>query len=111
MARLHLVLMAWPQLADTTIPPKLYNPVALNINTAHTPYNADTVNLRLRPIYGYGQSMVRANLWLRSIYGYGQSAVTTNLWLRPLYFVTTASLSITVLLYLDYMHYQGATLV
>ena len=61
--------------------------------------------------YGYGQSMVTANLWWQSIYGYGQSTVTANLWLRPLYFVTTASLPITVLLYLDYMHFQSATLV
>ena len=141
-------------------------PVALNINTAHTAANLRlrlrliyscgqstvTANLWLRPIwlwliYGYGQSTVMANLWLRpiygcsqftvtanlwlrpiygcgqstvvvdlplqSIYGYGQSTVEVNLWLRPIYFVSTASLpiTVTVLLYLDYMHYQSATLV
>ena len=62
--------------------------------------------MRLRRIYGYGQSTGMANLRLRPIYGCGQSTVTANLQLRPLYFVTTASL-----LYLDYMHYQSATLV
>ena len=70
-----------------------------------------TVNLWLRSIYGYGQSTVMANLRLRPIYSYGQSMVTANLQLRPLYFVTTASLPITVLLYLDYMYFQRATLV
>ena len=130
MARPHLALTAWQQLAHTTIPPKLYNPVALNINMTHTPYNMATaalrlqpvysygcstvaVNLRLRPIYGYGQSTVTANPRFRPIHGSGQSTVVANLQLQPLYFVTMASLPITatVLLYLDYMHYQSATLV
>ena len=128
--------------ATYTIPTKLYNPVA-----THTPYNAATADLRLRPVYGYGQSTVAAtlrlrpiygygqymatanlrfrsiygcghstvaaNLRLRTIYGYGQSTVTVNLRLWPLYFVTTASLpiTVTVMLYLDYMHFQSATLV
>ena len=72
-----------------------------------------TANLQLRSIYGYGQSKVAASLWLWPIYGYGQSMVTANLWLRPLYLVTTVSLpiTVTVLLYLDYIHYQSATLV
>ena len=60
-------------------------PVALNINTAHTPYNVATAALQLRPVYGYGQSMVAANLRLRPLYGCGQSTVTANLWLWPLY--------------------------
>ena len=62
MARAHLVFTAWPQLADTTIPPKLYNPVSLNINTTHTPYNEATAAIWLLPVYGYGQSMVAVNL-------------------------------------------------
>ena len=72
-----------------------------------------TAKLRFRPIYGYSQSTVTANLRLRPIYRCGQSTVTAHLWLRPLYFVTTASLpiTVTVLLYLDHMHYQSATLV
>ena len=130
MARLHLVFTAWLQLPDTTISPKLYNPVALNINTTHTPSNAATAALRLRSIYSYGQSTVAASLWLRPLYGCGQSTVTVNLRLRPIYgygqytvtanlrlrppyFVTMASLpiTVTVMLYLDYIHYQSATLV
>ena len=59
-------------------------PVALNINTTHTPYNTTTAALRLRPIYGYGQSTVMANLRLRPIYSYGQSTVMVNLRLRPI---------------------------
>ena len=76
-------------------------------------HNNITAALRLRPIYGYGQSMVMVYLQLQPIYGYGQSTVAVNLRLRPLYFVTMASLPIpvTVLLYLDHMHYQSATLV
>ena len=76
-------------------------------------YSTVVVNLRLRPIYGCGHCAVAANLWLRPIYGYGQSTVAATLQLRPLYFVTMASLpiSVTVLLCLDYMHYQSATLV
>ena len=54
-------------------------PVALNINATHTPYNAATATLRLRPIYGYGQSTVTDNLRLRPIYGYGQSTVAATL--------------------------------
>ena len=69
--------------------------------------------LRLWPIYGFGQSTVTVNLRLRPICGCGQSTVAANLQLRPLYFVTMASLpiTVTVLLYLDHMHYQSATLV
>ena len=80
MARPHLVFTAWPQLTDTTIPTKLYNPVA-----THTPYTAATADLRLRPVYGYGQSTVAATLRLRPIYSYGQSTVTANLRLRSIY--------------------------
>ena len=43
-------------------------PVALNINTAHTPYTSATAALWLRPIYSCGQSTVTANLRLRPIY-------------------------------------------
>ena len=46
-------------------------------NTHHT--------MRLRLIYGYGQSMVTVNLRLRPIYGYGQYTVTANIQLRPIY--------------------------
>ena len=66
-------------------------PVALNINTAHTRYNVATAALQLQPVYGYCQSMVAANLQvvanllLRPIYGYGQSMVMANLRLRPIY--------------------------
>ena len=66
--------------ATYTIPTKLYNPVA-----THTPYNAATADLRLRPVYGCGHSTVAANLRLRPIYGYGQSTVSVNLRLQPLY--------------------------
>ena len=106
MARPHLVFTAWLQLADTTIPTELYNPVALNINTTHTPYNVATAALRLQPVYSYGQSTVTVSLRLRPIYGYGQSTVVATLF-------CTASLpiTVTVLLYLDHMHYQSATLV
>ena len=48
-------------------------PVCLNINTAHTLYNAAMAALRLRLIYGCGQSMVTVNLRLRPICGCGQS--------------------------------------
>ena len=84
-ARPHLVLIAWQQLAGTTITPKLYNPVALNINMAHTPYNVTTTALRLQPIYVYSQSTVMANLQLQPICGCGQSTVAANLQLRPIY--------------------------
>ena len=54
-------------------------PVALNINTAHTSYNAATAALPLWPVYGYGQSTVTANLQLQLIHGCGQSTVTAKL--------------------------------
>ena len=66
-------------------------PVALNINIAHTPYNVATAALRLQPVYGYCQSTVAANLQvaatlrLRPIYGYSQSTVAATLLLRPIY--------------------------
>ena len=74
-------------------------PVALNINTAHTMYNAATAALRLQPIYGYSQSMVVANLQLRSIYGYGQSTVTVNLQLRPIYGYGQSTVAATLFCY------------
>ena len=40
--------------------------------------------MRLRLLYGYGQSTVTANLRLRPIYGYGQSMVTVKLRLWPI---------------------------
>ena len=91
-------------------------PVALNINTTHTPYNAATAALRLRPVYGCsqamvmvnlqfrpiyscGQSTVTANLQLRSIYGYGQSAVAANLQLRPIYGYGQSTVAATLFCY------------
>ena len=43
---------------DTKILLKLYNHVALNINTAHTLYNVAMTTLWLQPIYGFSLSTV-----------------------------------------------------
>ena len=78
---------------------KTLQPVALNINTAHTPYNAATAALRLQPIYGYGQSTVTVDLRLQPIYGYGQSTVTVNLQLRPVYGCGQSTVAVTLFCY------------
>ena len=48
-----MVFTAWPQLADTTIPPKFYNPCCfeLKYHTRHTMWL--WLLYGLRPVYGY----------------------------------------------------------
>ena len=82
-------------------------PVALNINTAPTRYNAATAALRLRLIYGYGQSMVMVNLWLRLLYCCGQYTVTANLRLRPIYGCGQSTVAATLSCYYGlFAHYN-----
>ena len=69
-------------------------PVALNINTAHT-----HCAMQLRMLFCYGQSAFAANLRLRPLYGCGQSTVTANLWLQPIYSCSQSMVVATVFCY------------